>query len=185
MDWTKANKILKRPQSHVVQSIDWLFVLARVLQYGCILKVWLLVSQSCHHVSHAPSLHNGFLPLEERPCKIAQGRKLGGRTSCCSSLLSDALVQETTIQCKFRDKFILILEQNGKFRAAVEPRKRGEPWSEYLLDPRHYVSRLMLGSRIFGLQPMHRKTACDPQVPLSGNPVFRSLLGQRNVVETE
>ena len=48
--------------------------------------------------------------------------------------------QETQVLCKFRDKFILILEDNGRFKAAVEPRKLGEPCTDYLSDPRHDVS---------------------------------------------
>jgi hypothetical protein len=49
--------------------------------------------------------------------------------------------QETRVLCKFRDKFILVLEENGTFKAAVEPRKLGEPWTDYLSDPRHDVSK--------------------------------------------
>jgi len=68
---------------------------------------------------------------------------------------------------------MITLNSDGTFKAAVEPREEGQPWSEYMLDPRHEVHgrwRRSKKSKEVTLQ-LATKTEQNSEVELSGKPV--------------
>jgi len=81
--------------------------------------------------------------------------------------------EEAIIPARFRDCFMITLNRDGTFKAAVEPREEGQPWSEYLLDPRHEVHgrwRRSKRSKEVTLK-LDGKTEQNSEVELSGTPV--------------
>jgi len=54
-------------------------------------------------------------------------------------LESEVDCEEPAVQARYMSEYMIVLNRNGTFVAAVEPREMGQPWSEYNQDERHSI----------------------------------------------